>query len=75
MIGQVVLLGDRVQFYWTGLRHNGIIVEIIEHKMLGQPNTSIRIQSDRFSTPVIINITLFPYRVKTLESNGKTKIK
>jgi len=67
-------LGDRVQFYWTGLRCDGVIVEIMEHKMSGQPNTSIKIKSDRFSTPVIVNITLFPHRVEILETVEEAKI-
>jgi hypothetical protein len=61
-------VGDKVGLIHAGKTYEGSIVDIITHDLGPATHTSLKIKIKKFSLPVIINITLFPYRVWSLDS-------
>ena len=56
-------IGDRVGLIHAGKTYRGHIADIFTHNVGTCEHTSLKIIVKNFMLPVIINMTLFPYRV------------
>ena len=57
-------IGDTVKFDHMGKEHRGIILEITSSSGKALSHDIVKVKAEGHSLPVVINITLFPTRVR-----------
>ena len=60
-------IGDKVRVISGGDTHEGCIAEVFMHTMGVNEHTSIKVTVKNFMLSVVINVTLFPHRVWSID--------
>lgn len=61
-------VGDQIKFDYMGKEHCGTIVEIISRDIGSRSHDIVRVKSDKHISDLLINVTLFPERIRKNES-------
>ena len=60
--------GDRIKFDHMGKEHLGVVLEVTASSGKTLSHNIVRVKSDDHVSPVVINTTLFPTRIRKDES-------